>query len=170
MALGVQTALIAAIVALLTAAISGYFTWIQIRRERKKWLVDLKTGYAMELYKTRLASYPEVYRAISKLSSRATEPLTPEKAQQVAHEINDWFYSVGGLCADVNTRAALIELREACLSWTQGDKPSSLMRWRNATLMLLRRDLDLHGLESFSFEDRETILKILEKEASKMKM
>jgi len=170
MPLEIQTALIAATVALITATIGGYFTWNQIRRERKKWLVDLKTSYAIELYKTRLASYPEVYRIISKLSSRAIEPLTPEKAQQVAHEINDWFYTVGGLCADVNTRAALIELREACLSWTQGDKPTDLMRWRNATLMLLRRDLDLHGLESFNFEDRETILKILEKEASKIEM
>jgi hypothetical protein len=168
--LEIQTALISAIVALCTAIIGGYLTWSQIRRERKKWLADLKTSYAMELYKTRLASYPEVYRIISKLSSRATDPLTPSRAQQIAHEINDWFYSVGGLCADVNTRAALIELRETCLSWTQGDKPINLTRWRNATLMLLRRDLDLHGLESFDFEDRETPLKILEKEASKIKM
>jgi hypothetical protein len=43
----------------------GYFTWSQIQRERKKWLIDLKAAYEMERYKTRLASYPKVFEIIA---------------------------------------------------------------------------------------------------------
>lgn len=166
MSIAIQTALISGLIALFTTAIGSYFTWYQIQRERKKWLIDLKTAYALELYKVRLANYPEVYKIIAKLSSRSPESLTPEKAKQIALEINDWFYSVGGLCADVNTRAAVIGLREACLSWIQGDEPPDLTDWRNATLLLLRRDLDLHGLESFNLMNRQSLLETLKSEIS----
>ena len=40
-------ALIAAGVVLLTASITGVITWSQIQRERKKWLIDLKTAYSV---------------------------------------------------------------------------------------------------------------------------
>lgn len=165
----IQTALISAAVAFFTASISGYFTWSQIRRERSKWLIDLKSSYSIELYKTRLENYPKVYTILAKLSHYASEPVTPDKAKQIGRELNDWFYSVGGLCADVNTRAALLGLRDACLSWTQGDKPLELDEWRDATMLMLRRDLDLEGLESFKLKNRESLLQLLKAEASTIK-
>jgi len=158
MAPEVEAALISAMVSLVVGAISGYFAF---QREKRKWLTDLKTGFQAELYKTRLENYPKIYGIIGKLSSRAPELLNPEGGRQIGYEINDWFYSIGGLCADANTRAALIRLREACLSWTQGSIPPELIARCDDTLLLLRRDLDLQGLESFDLKNRKSLLEML---------
>jgi hypothetical protein len=160
----IVNALIAAIVALLTAGLSGYVTWNQIQRERRKWLIDLKTAYSVELYKTRLAEYPKVLHILQKLSSRAPAPRTPEIAQEVGREINDWFYSTGGLCADATTRGALLGLRNACLHWKNGTKPDEIRVWRNAAIFSLRRDLDIKGLEDFNPDDTTPLLEKLKKE------
>lgn len=57
----VEATLISAAVALVVAGGGGLLTWSQVRRERTKWLVDLKAAYTLELYKTRLNSYPELF-------------------------------------------------------------------------------------------------------------
>lgn len=170
MPLEFQTALISAVVALFTATIGGFLTWNQIQRERKRWVIDIKTTYAVELYKTRLASYPQVYATLSKTSTRASEELTPEKAQQVAREINEWFYSTGGMCAEASTRGALLGLREALFSWAQqGTMPQDFYAWRNIALQLLRRDLDIQGrLESFDPKDRGSLLEKLKAEVASL--
>lgn len=111
MPLNLQTALIYAAVALITAAISGYFTFTQIQREKNKWLVELKTSFSFELYKTRLAEYPKLFQLLGELSIHSAKPLTPEKANEVGHKIHDWLYSPGGLCADSSTRGVLKALR-----------------------------------------------------------
>jgi hypothetical protein len=71
----------------------------KFRDEQKKWIINLQTAYELEKYKARIASYPQVFSIIGKLSHKAREPVTPEKAKQVAYELNDWFYSIGGMCA-----------------------------------------------------------------------
>lgn len=154
-----QTALIAAGVALITAAVSSLITWSQIQREKTKWLTDLKTSYSIELYKTRLKSYPRIFEILGKLSKHAPEPLTPENANCIAQEIHEWLYSPGGLCADASTRGALKELRVICATWKQGERPPALGEWRHSALFLVRRDLDLQGFESFDPKDRETLLR-----------
>lgn len=166
MPLEIQTALISAAVAIITVAIGGFLTWNQIQRERKRWLTDLKTAYSIELHKTRLASYPQVYEIIKKISTFAdqTDPVTPEKAKQIAQELNDWFYSVGGMCAEATTRGALLGLREACAEWGTGKKPSDLDEWRFSLMLLLRRDLDIRGLESFDLNDRASMLEEVKKQ------
>ena len=115
----------------------------------------------MEKYKARIASYPQVFSIIGKLSHKAREPVTPEKAKQVAYELNDWFYSIGGMCADTSTRGAIRLLRRACLTWgKQGSRPSDFYKWHNHALLLLRNDLDLQGLEELSdTEDITTLTK-----------
>ena len=158
------TALIAAFVALLTAGITGIITWTQVQRERTKWLTDLKTSYSVELYKTRLAEYPKIMQVIAKLSSRAPNTLTPESAQEVAREINAWFYSTGGLVAEASTRGALVALRDRCLRWKEGTKPDEIRTWRNAAIFALRRDLDIVGLESFDVDAESSLLANLKKE------
>lgn len=171
MPLEIQTAIISAVVALFTASIGGFLTWSQIQRERRRWLIDIKTAYSVELYKTRLASYPLVYNIIKQLSTfaLATEPVTPEKANQIAQELNDWFYSVGGMCAEADTRGALLGLREACAAWGKGEKPSDLDDWRFTSMFLLRRDLDIRGLESFDLNNKATMLEMLKAEISSIK-
>lgn len=160
----ILSALIAALVALITAAISGFITWSQVQRERTKWLVDLKTAYNVELYKARLAEYPKLLHVLEKLSTRAAIPMTPETSQKIANEINDWFYSAGGLCADASTRGALLGLRESLLQWREGPLPPEIRQWRNAVVFSLRRDLDVMGLESFNPDDTAPLLEKLKKE------
>ncbi len=183
----VEAALISALVTFLAAAISGAIAWKQFkqnkekfqreqedkqkefrqeleefRHERQKWLIDLQTAYELEKYKARIASYPQAFSIIGKLSHKAREPVTPEKTKQVAYELNDWFYSIGGMCADVSTRGAIRLLRKACLTWgNQGSKPSDFYRWRNNALFLLRNDLGLQGLEELEelekFDTKKTL-------------
>jgi hypothetical protein len=156
MSLQIQVALISAVVALITGAIGGYFAF---QREKRKWLTDLKTAYQVELHKTRIASYPEVFKIIGKLSHHASVPLTPQTApqiaKQIATELNDWFYSVGGMCAGARARGAIRGLRGACLEWEEKKKrPEHFYQWRNFALFYLRYDLDISGLESFEFENK----------------
>jgi hypothetical protein len=60
--------LISGLVALVVAGGSSFLSWTQIRRERDKWQVDVKLAYALELHKARMASYPEVFQVLLKLS------------------------------------------------------------------------------------------------------
>lgn len=166
-----QAALVSAAVALFTALFTGFITWSQIQRERNKWLIDLKTAYAIELYKTRLASYPKVFEVLAKLSHRARAPVTSEVAKQVARELNDWFYSTGGMCAEASTRGAIRGLRRSCYHWGERGgtrRPDDLYEFRNAAILLLRRDLDLKGLETFEFDDDSTLLGALRQETESL--
>jgi hypothetical protein len=169
MPLELQTALISALVALVTVGVGGYFTWSQIQREKNKWLIKLKTSYSVELYKTRLKSYPAMFELLGQLSMHAPDPLTPEKAQQIGQAIHTWLYSPGGLCAETSTRGALKELRNCCSEWKEGPKPPELAERRHSVLFLLRRDLDLHGFESFDPKDSGPLLHKLQSEMSLMK-
>ena len=164
MPIEVQSAIIAALVALITAGITAYLTWNQIQRERTKWLVDLKTSYAVELYKARLTEYPKLLKIIGRLSTYAPVKLTPEIAHEIADEINEWFYSAGGLCADTRTRGAILGLRQACIKWKEDSLPSDVRQWRNAAMWSLRRDLDIIGLESFNPDDTAPLLAQIKKE------
>ncbi len=169
MPLELQTALISALVALIAATISGYFTWSQVQREKNRWIVDLKTSYSVELYKTRLNSYPIMFELLGQLSSHTPDPLTPAKAQQIGQSIHTWLYSPGGLCAEASTRGALKALRYHCREWKQGAKPLELVQWRHAALFLLRRDLDLQGFESFDPEESGPLLKKLQAEMASIR-
>jgi hypothetical protein len=155
----VITALISGTVALAVAGVGGLLTWSQVRRERTKWLVDIKAAYTLELYKTRLNSYPELLQVMSKISSRSIKSVTPIESEAVAAELNSWFYSVGGLCADARTRGAVLGLRECCDLWARsGTRPKELFAIRNAALFFMRRDLDLAALESYDFSNTSTLL------------
>lgn len=175
---GIIAAIITAITAILVAILGSIFTFFnsksQIKQNEKKsqedlktsldrfrqqWVTDLQTTYELERYKTRLAFYPEAFKIIGKLSHGTREPLTLERAKQVAYELNDWFYSAGGMCADPNTRGALLLLRQACLKWEkQGSQPSDLYTWRNNALLLLRNDLGIQGLEAYDFNNTPTLI------------
>lgn len=160
------TALISGVVALLVAGGSALVTLTQIRGEHRKWLADLKAAWSLELYKARLATYPEVHQALAPLSHISMETLTPEIAGVVAFKLNEWIYSAGGLCADTTTRGAVLKLRECCRGWAGegGAVPTDLYQWRNLTTTCLRRDLDVLGLDSYDFGQDATLLQKLERE------
>jgi hypothetical protein len=162
----VGTALISGFVALMVAGGSALLTLTQIRGEHRKWLADLKAAWSLELYKVRLATYPEVHQALTPLSHVSMEALTPEIAGAVAFKLNEWIYSAGGLCADSTTRGAVLKLRECCFGWAKegGAAPADLYQWRNLTTTCLRRDIDVLGLDSYDFGQDATLLEKLERE------
>jgi hypothetical protein len=167
MSIALQTALISAGVALIIALLSTYIT---LRLERRRWLINLKTSYETERYKARLAAYPRVFEILLKLSHGSREAANAEIATQVAYELNDWFHSVGGMCAEAETRGAILELRGLCFTWgREGKMPDNLYDWRNASILLLRRDLDIEGLESTDIEKIKPILEKLREGMAKIK-
>jgi hypothetical protein len=168
-----QAALIAGAVSLITATITaiigGSIALKRMRREQGKWLTELKSTYAAELYQARLAAYPHMQEIMGQLSSQAQEPLTPAQAHHVAQQINQWIYSSGGLVAETSTRAAILGLRDACAAWHEGPPPQEILEWRNAALFLLRRDLDVLGLESRdALKDRTSLLAKIQTEISEI--
>jgi hypothetical protein len=161
----VSTALISGVVALVVAGGSAILALAQIRGERRKWLADIKATWSLKLYKSRMATYPEVHQALAPLSHVSIDPITPEVADNVAVKLNEWIYSAGGLCADATTRGAVLRLRECCRQWAEsgGSMPADLYEWRNLTTFL-RRDLDVLGLDSYDFGQDSTLLAKLEQE------
>jgi hypothetical protein len=117
-------------------------------------------AYATELHKMRLSSYPEVFRILAGLSHGSGKPVTAEVASDVAKELNSWFYSTGGMCADGTTRGAILGLRKSCERWAQtGQRPNELYGFRNVAIAFLRRDLDVGGRnESYDFDSDSTLL------------
>lgn len=61
----VAAALISGVVALLIGGASALLTLSQIRKEHRRWLADLKTGWSLELYKARMETYPNVQTALA---------------------------------------------------------------------------------------------------------
>jgi hypothetical protein len=147
----VTTALIAGFVALVVAVGGGVLTWAQVRRERERWIADVKVAWALELRRARLAAYPAAFQAIAPLSTHRRSTLTAEVASEVAEKLNTWLYSTGGMCADATTRGAVLGLRDSCAKWASvGDaRPPQLYEFRNLTITFLRRDLDLRGLDAY---------------------
>jgi hypothetical protein len=162
--------LVSAAVALLIAVASGSLTWTQVRRERRKWLVDAKVSLSVETHKVRLASYPAAFRALAALSHGSANRADSDKAGEVATALNDWLYSAGGMCASAVTRGAILGLRQICRRWSKdgGDRPEELYGLRNLALSALRLDLDLPGLESYDFDDSATLLRQLQDDVHQM--
>lgn len=155
--------LISAVVALVIAAVSSTLTWLQVRRERRKWLIDTKLSSSMEVFKLRITTYPAALEALAGISHGASTKVTGEEAGHVAGLLNDWLYSAGGMCASATTRGAVLGLRQACRRWKQeGVKPDGLYTFRNYALASLRLDLDLAGLEEYEFDNPSTWLRQLE--------
>ena len=179
------TVIVAFIVGLLTAAVSYIIGSRQLkqndekthrelelelnrfREEQKQWITNLQAAYELEKYKARIASYPVMFAIIGKLSHKAKIPATSEKAIDIAEELNDWLYSAGGMCAEPSTRGALLKLRDACLHWNKrAVKPDDLYKWRNYSLLLLRNDLGIKGLESFDYHKMASLIERVKEEVN----
>lgn len=160
----VEVALISAVVVIIGIVVNAFLTRSQIQRERSQWLTSLKRQYSVALHRRRLKAYPEVFRIIGQLSHMYPDTEIVGKAEQVARELNEWLYSAGGMCAESGTRGAILQLRHACLAWSNnpGKKPDELYRWRNTALYLLRRDLYLEGLEDYDPKSYRSLLDQLE--------
>src|SRR5688572_30095575 len=105
-------------VALFVATLGALLTWLGIRREHYRWLIDFKVNWTVELLKARMSTYPEVLPAMALLSRYDQAAVTPQIARDVADKINEWVYTAGRLLADQATRGAMIELRDRCRAWS----------------------------------------------------
>jgi hypothetical protein len=85
---GIGPALISGLTALVVAATSGFVTWLAVRRERRKWLIDMKVAWTLDLLRARSAAYPDALRAMAPLSNHDPSMVTPEAAATVAENIN----------------------------------------------------------------------------------
>jgi hypothetical protein len=102
-----------------------------------------------------------------KFGPRALRVNSTEKAKDIAEELNDWLYSAGGMCAEPSTRGALLKLRDACLHWNKrGVKPDDLYKWRNYSLLLLRNDVGIKGLESFDYHKMASLIERVKEEVN----
>ena len=150
-----QAALIAAAVALVTGVVTGYLTWTQIRRERDKWLYDIKTNISVELHRRRMEEYAKLSGVLIDLSRANNEKLTLAKAHRVAEEINEWMYGGGGLIASARTRNAGWALRDRLLRWKAGKQPKDILEVRTLLWWSMRQDLDIpSGREEDVPEDK----------------
>ena len=149
-----QSLIFTALISLVVASLSGFISsYITISIESRKLRIDLKKAYAVELFKKRLEAYPPVWEALGQLSEQAVVPLNSLIAAEVGNQVNHWLYSVGGLCADRETRRALLDVRNACLDLRNGGASVVQIRdLRDVAMVYLRRDVSLKGLESFDAE------------------
>lgn len=138
-----QSGIIAAVVALITAGATASLTWQQMRRERARWLYDIKTTFSVELYRARMADYAELSKILMELSTTRREKLTVAAAHQIAASINEWMYGSGGLLASARTRKAGWALRDRLLRWKTGPQPKDIMEVRTLLMWSMRADLDI---------------------------
>lgn len=158
------TAVISASVALATSVLAGLITWLQIRREARKWAIDLRAAIELEHLKIRIPQFAQASEIIGRLSSTRAQSLGADELGRVGQDLNSWFYSAGGLCADKSTRGAILGLRDACLKWTPGKALQDVWGWRDAALFYLRRDIHLGGLDTFDPKDTASSLAKLREE------
>ncbi|HZU70742.1 MAG TPA: hypothetical protein VFA09_25940 [Ktedonobacteraceae bacterium] len=140
----------------------------RLREEQKQWITNLQSAYELEKYKARITSYPEVFTIIGRLSHKAKVPATAEHAKAIAEELNEWLYSTGGMVAEPGTRGALLKLRDACFTWNKRrERPDDLYKWRSYSLLLLRNDLGIKGLESFDYGQMASLIERVKEEVNR---
>lgn len=164
----VVAAIIAALVALVTSLVTGVLTWLQLKRDVRKWAVDLRTTVEVEHLKLRIEHFGRASEIIARFSSKAQPPLSPETAHAAARELNEWFYSLGGLSADKSTRGAILGLRQAALRWEGGAMPKDIWHWRDLALFYLRRDIHLFGLDDYDPDDTASSYDRLKQEMERL--
>jgi hypothetical protein len=162
-----QTALIAGVVALITAGFTGYLTWQQIQRERSRWLYDIKTTLSVELYRKRMEEYATLSKIMMGLSTTKQKQLTVAKAHEIAGEINEWMYGGGGLVSSARTRNAGWALRDRLLRWRAGSQPKDIMEVRTLLLWSMRSDLDIPSGRTQDVAE-DTLLKQLRDEMNQV--
>jgi hypothetical protein len=161
-----QSGLIAGVVALVTAGITGYLTWQQIQRERMRWLYDIKATFSVELYRKRMEEYGRLSKILMGLSTTTQKQLTVAKAHAIADEINQWMYGDGGLVSSPDTRNAGWALRDRLLRWKSGRLPSDVTEVRRLLFWSMRRDLDIATGRSEELA-RDTVIKQLQDEMNR---
>ncbi|MGE5073500.1 MAG: hypothetical protein ACM3MF_08740 [Anaerolineae bacterium] len=162
-----QAALIAGVVALVTAGLTGYLTWRRIAQDRARWLYDVKTSFSVELYRKRMEEYARLSKILLGLSATRQKQLTVAKAHEIAEELNEWMYGAGGLVAGADTRNAGWALRDRLLRWKAGRLPENITEVRRLLFWSMRRDLDLRTGRSLDTTE-DSVLKQLQDEMNRV--
>ncbi len=71
------------------------------------------------------------------------------------------------MCAEPGTRGALLKLRASCFTWQKrGVRPDDLSKWRTYSLLLLRNDLGIKGLDSFDYGKIASLIERVKQEVN----
>ncbi len=163
----VQSGLISAVVALITAGITALATWRKVQREQAQWLYNIKTTLSVELHRRRMDEYTVLSKIMMALSSTSQKQLTIAKAHQVAADVNEWMYGAGGLIASAKTRNAGWALRDRLLRWKAGPQPKDIMEVRTLLLWSMRNDLDIPSGRAQDTEEN-SLLEQLQEEMTRV--
>lgn len=131
------------LIALLTLGVNRYLTDRQLKHENRKLLYDIKSMTLPDLYKVRLSEYAALNQIIAHFSRNNVDRLTPEKAWELAEQINKWMYGSGGLIQGPRSRAYTWLLRDYCQRWKDGPAPKQLIIAKDYLQRELRNDLDV---------------------------
>jgi hypothetical protein len=131
----VQAAIISAIVAFFAALLTALVSYFRERSEKEKWrrtleleerrvkneeykwTLELNNQREIEVHKVRLRAYPEVFGALTKLSSYNLGQFDEKLAQELADKFTEWGYGEAGLCMLPDTRDALFALRQILIGF-----------------------------------------------------
>lgn len=84
----------------------------KIKHEENKWTLELNNQRELELMKSRLSSYPEVFASLGKLSHHNIKSLSRENILELSDKFNSYGYGLSGLCMLPDTRDAAFVLRD----------------------------------------------------------
>ncbi len=187
----IQVAIITATVTFFAALITAWISYFHERSEKEKWertlelekqkfkneelkwILELNNLREIELHKTRLRTYPEVFGALAKLSSYNLNQFDEKLARELADKFTEWGYSEAGLCMLDETRDALFTLRQILIRFLYTniskevaiEELSGTKSKRIDLIEFLRRDLN-HGRskwrknKSLLEKDREELVKL----------
>ena len=120
----IQAAVISAIVAFFAALLTALIGYFRLRLERRrvateeyKWTLELNNQREIEVHKTRLRTYPEVFAALAKISSYNLHGFDVDLARELANKFTEWGYGEVGLCMLPDTRDALFALRQILITF-----------------------------------------------------
>jgi hypothetical protein len=118
----------------------------RIKHEENKWVLELNSQRELELYRTRLRTYPDIFIALEQLSQYRVNELSEDAAIELANSLNVWGYSEAGLCMSSDTRESVFSLRRKLEKYLHKEiNARDLTKGPRTDLIeLMRRDLN-HG-------------------------
>lgn len=142
---GVLTVAVAVLGVLFTA-LFGFLEHLRfqrkIRLEERRWAEELSNQIELELVKARINEYPKIIAHLKVISAREISDLTPNSAKQLGQSLHDELYEPVVISMQGDTRQALVNLRDACFLFAEGEIPLDLFdKARRLFLSALFRDM-----------------------------
>ncbi|MBN2589213.1 MAG: hypothetical protein JXA96_05095 [Sedimentisphaerales bacterium] len=115
----------------------------QTKLEENKFLRTLHHQRQIDIFEARLATYPQIFEALSPLEKRAQKDITPKKAKEIESTLKYCSYVVAPHCLSPNALMKATELRDLLYSFYENDEVivEELNEKRLEFLQALHQDL-----------------------------